>query len=316
MKKINWNTYRFRCSALHKILAGTIGLPEGAYNKMLGLESRKFKAGINQAKPLTEKMEIELQELQDRHNAKELPLTMKTEIRSIWRQKTFKRDFIFTNKYIQKGIQQEEQAITVFQKYHKEVLGKPVMLTKNIERFNNKWITGEPDIKIGKSKNGKWINGVDTKCVWSLQTLPFKEDELAINYEAQNQGYMWLTGANEWTTASILVNATEHQLYLEKQKWYYAYNSPSPNDPFFEEYQQKVRQCELTMIYDYDKFISDYPNHPMEIPKDEWFGEGYDMDLKHRVVVHESVYDRAFIEDLKERIEISREYMRQLNKTL
>ena len=56
MNKINWNTHRFRCSQLHKLLTGTIGLPEGALNKMLALEKRKFDASINQAKPLTEKM--------------------------------------------------------------------------------------------------------------------------------------------------------------------------------------------------------------------------------------------------------------------
>ena len=316
MIKNNPNTYLFRCSSLHKILAGTIGLPDGLYNKMLMYEKRKFDAGINLQKPLTEKMEEELQELQERHNAKELPTTMKKAIRDMWRQRTFRRDFIFTNKYIQKGIEQEERAITLFQDYHKKVLNKPVLITKNKERFSNKWITGEPDVKIGKSKNNKWVSGVDTKCVWSLETLPYKDDELSINYEAQNQGYMWLTGAKEWVTASVLVNATEHQLNNEKNKWYYAYNSPSEKDPFFDDYQKKLRQCELMMIYDYEKFVSDFPFHPMEIKKDEWFGEGYDMDLKHRVVVHESVYDRAFIEDLKERIEISRDYIRQLNKTL
>lgn len=298
-------------------MAGTIGLTENQLTKMNDYEKRLFDSKVGEARPLTERMIEELEDLQIKHEAKELPKTMMSELREIWREESFHRNFIFTNKFVQKGIQQEEEAITVLQQYYKKVLGKPLIFAKNKIRFRNKFIQGEPDLRIGKTKpKGRWSKGADTKCSWSLKTFPFEEDELDEQYEYQNQGYMFLTGADQWETAHVLVNATEHQLFLEKQKFFYAYNCPSEGDVFYEDMIKSQRDCELMMIYDRERFEEFHPNHDWVIPKDEWFGEGYDIPLEYRVCIRHSFLDKETIKLIQERVKIGRSYMRSLNKTM
>jgi hypothetical protein len=47
----------------------------------------------------------------------------------------------------------------------------------------------------------------------------------------------------------------------------------------------------------------------MEISRKEWHENNYDIPLKNRVVEHVSYYNQFKIDDLIERIKISREYL-------
>lgn len=315
----DFSKYEFRCSQLSKITGGTIGLTENKMNELKALQLRKMDAatGVEDEngkliKPLTPIMEAKLKELAEVNANKELPKTMQSELRKIFRMEKYNRNFPFTNQYIQKGIQQEEEAITLYQNY-RNAKGIRTLFSKNDQRLKNGWISGEwdlpnlNDIKIGKE-------GFDTKCSWSLQTFPFAEDELDIAYETQNQGYMWLTGAEKWTTAYVLVNATEHQVHNEKLKWFYALQMPADaDDQYWDDYIEKCRDVEKMMIYDYDRFTKNNPGHNLEITKEEWYGEGYDIPLEERVIEKTSEFDPKLIEFYKERIEIAREYLKKLN---
>jgi hypothetical protein len=70
-----------------------------------------------------------------------------------------------------------------------------------------------------------------------------------------------------------------------------------------------MKNLEIRLIFDYDKFIKDNPGHQMEISRKEWHENNYDIPLKNRVVEHVSFYDQFKIDNLKERIKISREYL-------
>ena len=307
----NLDNYLFRCSQLHYLTTGNIGLSNVQKSDLETLLQRQELAKIGDAKPLTVRMEENLKKLLDVKNNPELPKGMHTELRKIYRAETFNRNFVFTNKYTQKGITQEEEAITTYQNYRKQILGENTFFTKNTERLSNDWITGEPDlspIMLGKLKTG-----FDTKCSWNLDSFPFKDDELLSNYDWQNHGYMWLTDSDQWVTVYVLVNCSEHQLQNEKLKWFYAYEMPNDADhKYWDDYMNKLRDVEKMMIFDYDRFVKVNPFHDMVISKDEWHGEGYDIPLKDRVVEKFSHRDESKITFLKERILEGRKYFKNL----
>lgn len=346
---VDFSTYKFRASQCHFLLIGNIGLSDTQkerikelearlttkkgltekqqddYNKLAlkedltSAEKKKFDALVVKKDAvigLTPKMEEELKEL--KKDAKKplfelMPKTMKNELRKIWRAETFNRNFLFTNKYVQKGILQEEEAITLYQKYRKEVKGINTYFTKNDERLENDWFSGEWDLpKLSDVQRTK--EGFDIKNSWSLDTLPFPCDRLDPKYEAQNQVYMSLTGAEKWTTAYCLVNGTEYLVFNEKQKHYYALNQPSEEDKYYGEYEEKCADVEKMMIFDYNRFVEVNGSHLMEISRDEWFEEGYDIPLKYRVVEKTSIRDEEFLDNLKLRVAIARDYMNSLNK--
>ena len=126
---------------------------------------------------------------------------------------------------------------------------------------------------------------------------------------------MDLTGAEKWTTVYCLVNGTEHLVNNEKQKHFYALNMPgNADDKYYDEYVNKCRDVEKMMIFDYERFIKVNPFHNMEISKDEWYGEGFDIPLKDRVLEKTVYRDETFLKELKERVVIGRKYLNSLNK--
>jgi len=309
-----FSKYQFRASQAHFLMTGTIGITDIQENELNVLLNRKKASETGLKKPLTAVMEAKFSELILKRDSKELPKTIQTELRKIHRAETFNRNFLFTNKYVQKGILQEEEAVTLYQMYRKDILKLNTFFTKNTDRLKNDWFSGEWDLPtLDEIKKNK--EGFDIKNSWGLDTFPFKEDELDKNYYAQNQVYMDLTGAEKWTTVYCLVNGTEHLVNNEKQKHFYALNMPgNADDKYYDEYVNKCRDVEKMMIFDYERFIKVNPFHNMEISKDEWYGEGFDIPLKDRVLEKTVYRDETFLKELKERVVIGRKYLNSLNK--
>lgn len=319
-RKIKWENWTVRASQSSKLMVGNIGLTDKEKEERAGLLARKMAnaRGENDdkgkpVKPLTQNMENRLVELNEKEKDKTLPKTMTNELRKIHRMETYNRNFVFTNKYIQKGLSEEEEAITSYQMYLTKI-GQRVLLTKNTERLFGDWCQGEPDIW----RKGDKI-GYDTKCSWDLSTFPYQEDDLDLIYEAQNQCYMELTGAEKWKTVYVLVNSSEQLVNNEKNKWMYALSTQkdgnpmdAPEHPFYQEYITKCKEVERMMIFDYNRFIDINPYHHMEHTKEEWFDGGYDIPLEERVIEKTSEYDQDFINELQERVLIAREYLKSL----
>lgn len=108
-----------------------------------------------------------------------------------------------TSKYMDKGIQVEDQSIELF---------NSVMFTsykKNIERKENDWITGECDIFTGDSI-------IDIKSSWSLTTFPvLAEQGEDKDYEWQLRAYMWLWDVSQASIAYCLVSTPEDLIKYE-----------------------------------------------------------------------------------------------------
>ncbi|MDH2923972.1 hypothetical protein EV693_10368 [Nicoletella semolina] len=112
--------------------------------------------------------------------------TAKAAVREIAKFDLFGYSSFDGNKYTQKGIQLEDQAIKL------SGFTRGLALKKNTERRENDWISGECDIYV---PSRKLI--IDTKCSWDIGSHPFFADEAEAKaqksgYDIQMQAYMWL----------------------------------------------------------------------------------------------------------------------------
>jgi len=110
-----------------------------------------------------------------------------------------------SSKYMDKGIQVEDQSI--------ELLNSVLFTTyqKNTERKDNDWITGECDIFTGDSI-------IDIKSSWSLTTFPaLAEQGEDKDYEWQLRAYMWLWNVDKASIAYCLVSTPEDLIKYEDQ---------------------------------------------------------------------------------------------------
>lgn len=132
-----------------------------------------------------------------------LSVGAKTHIQQLAKEFVYGYDKRITSKYMDKGIQVEDQSI--------ELLNS-VLFTdykKNTERKENDWITGECDIFTGQMI-------YDIKSSWSLDTFPVLasqgEDK---TYEWQLRAYMWLWNVDKAAIAYCLVNTPEELIGYE-----------------------------------------------------------------------------------------------------
>ena len=106
--------------------------------------------------------------------------TTKSYIRSVAKQDFYGYNVELNNKYINKGIMQENDSIALLNTVNF------TNYSKNTERLNNEWLTGEADIVTEDTI-------IDVKTSWSLETFPATLEE-AVNkdYEWQLRAYLFL----------------------------------------------------------------------------------------------------------------------------
>jgi hypothetical protein len=128
--------------------------------------------------------------------AGELSKTAKTHLKSVYIREKYGREKEILTKQMKKGIEVEEESITLLARIQKK------MLYKNEERLNNEYITGLPDIYEGVSiRNASSIT--DIKSSYDLHTFLANVGEpLDSTYYYQLQGYMALSGATKAHIAS------------------------------------------------------------------------------------------------------------------
>lgn len=308
---MNFDKKLFRASQAYDLTTGSIGITKLQEDEIKALiNERDTGVNVNGNKvKWTDAKKQKLEKLVSEQENPSMPKTMQSALRAIHRQEKYNRNFIFTNKYVQKGLAQEEESFTVYQEYLEKVRGIKSFLKNNKERLNNEFFTGEPD--SNKHFLQQFEYGFDIKTSWSIETFPFKEDDLDIKYQWQNLVYMNLTGARKWKTAYILVNTSEDLLHKEKQKWFYALNMHS-SDANDERYQEVLIELEKMHIVDYDKFVKTNPFHDMKISKSEWHGQNLDIPLQDRVIEKTLEYEEGKIKFLENRVKIARKYLSEL----
>ena len=160
-------------------------------------------------------------------DAGELSKTAKSHLKKVYAREKYGREQDIVTKQMKKGIEVEEESITLLSRVIKK------MLYKNEERLNNSYITGLPDIYEGESiHNAETIT--DIKSSYDLFTfLPNIGETLDRDYYYQLQGYMALSGAKNACIAYCLVDTPQHIIDSEKYKLFKAMDVISEESPEF-----------------------------------------------------------------------------------
>lgn len=222
----------------------------------------------------------ELKELEAKRDAPpELSATAKAFVRRIWlqREKGVYKDI--KSKYLDKGNFQEETAISLLS----EIDG--VLYTKNEERKENEWFSGECDII--KDLGGKKITK-DTKCSWDAESfMSAGHDPM---YEWQGRVYMELFGSEEHHVCYCLVDCPEHMVQREKDVLKWKYYSGDMSD-------EELHQLEIMLEPLYKQIETNmvYSNNPRFTKE-----ERVKTFIYHR--------DDSLMDEMKEMVKLARTY--------
>lgn len=149
---------------------------------------------------------------------------------------------------------------------------------KNDEHFSNDWITGTPDVNTDEVL-------IDVKSSWDAATFPWFETEIPNkDYYYQLQGYMWLTGKKESVLAYCLID--------------------TPLDMV----NNEVRRAHWNAL-----IIGEDEQLRKEVESKHKFGH---IPKNRRVKYWFVQRDESVIEQIKERVELCREYYNLLMKTI
>ena len=233
----------------------------------------------------------------------EKSITCQKELVKMFRNSIYGRDYSFTGERTEKGIYQEEDAITLFSRVKRK------RYTKNTQRLANDYFTGEFDL-INADET------VDIKCPWNLNTFPHPAvDEADEDYVYQGLAYNDLTGKRRHIIAYCLVNAPFFMVLKEQEKLFYSMGSPDIDSPHFERYLRQKAEVEKNMIFDYDQFLRDNSNYDFICSKEQ-----IDIPMQDRVVEYVSDFSESRLSEIKSRIDECREWMNanlfKLNETI
>jgi hypothetical protein len=147
-------------------------------------------------------------------------------------------------------------------------------ILKNDEHFTNDWVTGTPDVNTDDIL-------LDVKSSWDATTFPFFATEIPTkDYYYQLQGYMWLTGKQKSLLVYCLVNTPLDMVQDEIRRAHWNANLLEESLDLIDEVQKR---------HNFD-----------HIPDNR------------RVKVFEVERDDEVIEQIKERVELCREYYETL----
>ena len=147
-------------------------------------------------------------------------------------------------------------------------------ILKNDEHFSNDWVMGTPDVNTDDIL-------LDVKSSWDATTFPFFATEIPTkDYYYQLQGYMWLTGKQKSLLVYCLVNTPLDMVQDEIRRAHWNANLLEESLDLIDEVQKR---------HNFD-----------HIPDNR------------RVKVFEVERDDEVIEQIKERVELYREYYETL----
>ena len=197
-------------------------------------ELEKLRDKIREGKALTEPQKKNYQIYKEKEKAPpQLSDTAKGWLEELWllNEKGYYDEL--NNKYVEKGLYQEQDGIDLISDVENE------FYEKNTERITKGNITGECDILIdlGDRKIVK-----DIKCSWSPVT--FMNATLSKLYETQGRIYMYLYDADEFHLHYCLVDAPIHlyekAIYIASQKYGIIDRDTPEAQPIFDQIRRNM----------------------------------------------------------------------------
>lgn len=169
----------------------------------------------------------------DTKTLEEISETAKAELIKIYVSEVYGRDKELTNKFVQKGLMVEEDSLTLLSR----VKGR--LFFKNDQRFENDFLTGEPDTIEPEL--------IDIKSSWDIHTFfKAKASKLDTGYDWQIQGYMDLVEKDYGIVAHCLIDTPDVLIETEKQRLFYKMNAATVENP---EYLEACEALEKEMKF-------------------------------------------------------------------
>ena len=213
--RTDFTGYKFRCSSLGKLMTGVKPNLTDKQSELLETLIAKQRGGN-----ITDKQIITLGQLIEKRDQRPtLSATTKNYLEQLHKEEVFGKREELRSKYLDKGIQVEEQSITLYSEL------TDTLFIKNKDRKSNAFITGEPDNTQGKIR--------DIKSSWSLSTFPMHDDRLTnIDYWWQLQGYMELFDLEDSELIYCLVDTPEELINDEMRRvgWKSGFTADIPDD--------------------------------------------------------------------------------------
>lgn len=264
------------------------------------------KAMINKLEKI-KKLNTNLFELDKSKDEIQLSDTCIKQLIRIYAQEKYSRREDLKNKYLDKGNERENDAITLLSR----ALKNP--FKKNSIRLKNDFFQGEPDVYLGESIE-KVDETLDTKCSFSLLTfLDAMFSDLNPLYEAQGQVYMSLTGAKKHSVAYCLINSTVQIIIDEVRKLAWKMGVLDASVEENPDFIIKVKQIERNHIFDIKEFMIENPY--FDLKNEHGFDEKgnyiweYDIDYKDRIHIKTFDRDDNYIHAMEDRAVLCRKWM-------
>jgi hypothetical protein len=197
--------------------------------------------------------------------------TTKTHLVDVFVSNKYGRNTDIHTKATNKGLMVEEDSLTLYSRYKKEIY------FKNEEHFSNDFIKGTPDIILEDMI-------IDIKSSWDIYTF-FRSGHSKLNklYYWQLQSYMALTGKKEAMLAYCLINTPDMLIQDEKRRLQY---KMGVIDDANLDFQKACDELDRLMIYD-------------------------DIQMNEKVMEIHVKRNDSDIERLYERVQDCREYMNE-----
>jgi hypothetical protein len=287
--------WKERCSQLGSILTNLPGLSESEKNKISAFEVRVRESVDNPKKALTDNMKEEFQKLKIKRDAPDsLPSGAITHLDDVFRDVYWGRKRFLSNKYLDKGLLQEENSLDLISKNDK------TFYIKNDEELENDYIKGTPDNIENRVR--------DTKSNYDLKS--FDDSDMTSLYENQLKGYSWLVkdskGLDFFPIGELvycLVNNPAHLITNEMNSMYYKLGCPSEEN---DKWKEVKRQVERNCIFDIAEFKKENPGYFFE-------NEVLDFDipalLRTKKFIVETTEEDVI--NIKSRVMLSRIYLVQ-----
>lgn len=278
----------FRCSQISKIMTNPVGksLKQKKEEAVLQLPllqkeydlipNKALKSAIAKNEKI-QKLKAEIMLFSSELGKGEINLSegAKTHLLDVWNEVRYGRTKDIKSKYLKKGNTNEDSSFDMILKRYN------VFLTKNIERFYNDFIQGEPDAFTGAEALRADII-YDVKNPYGLDTFSKNRvGEINPAYWWQGQGYMDLLGCEKYRLVYTLTNTPEELYEKEKTSLWYELGCPDRESDYFYEAESQLRKRH---------FFDDIP-------------------LDERIIQIEFDRDDNAINAMHRRVEECREYM-------
>lgn len=300
---MDFSKYLFRASALAHLLADTKEKSNlDKYNDGVALLD-KLKSEYSAMDKVTKKgepsklaenklekikaLDLDVRALEAVKDEVTLSDGAKTHLMDIYIRETTGRKTEIENRYIKKGLQCEEDAITLYSRVKKS------FFKKNETHLKNLFIMGTPDIFEGESIHSA-TRIPDIKTSWDIFTFyrTFTK-KLATLYFWQIIAYMWLTGARKGSVAYCLVDTPEPLIKSELNRLWYKLGQPNENSEIMEQAEKELHKNMTYADIDFRKRVLEYEvewsdEYPIKIEKYVKAGRKYLAEIHEQLTLKQS----------------------------